>query len=616
MNVRSKAFLSLIVALFLSAAALAETPPRLKLPYKEAGLTERQAAAHALDRLSFGARPGEVDRVVKMGLENWIESQLRGQAAEPELEKRLANYPALTMTPEVMANTYPHPARLRQEAIDAGVVSREGLKDGEDKKEARRAVMEWARTKGYKNPRELIQQLIAQKVVRAIYSENQLHEVLADFWFNHFYVSLTDNQCRMQILTYERDAIRPHVTGRFRELLGATAKHPAMLLYLDNAQSTASKEAVTTLDDKMQDMPAGVRREVEQKTANLRRNRRGINENYARELMELHTLGVDGGYTQKDVSELARVLTGWTVNPAIAGRKLAQLKRAEKVGLVLQGGFMFRPDTHDSGAKVILGRKFPAGRGLEEGEQALDMLAAHPSTAKFVCHKLACWFVSDKPPASLEKKLTATFQRSGGDIQQVMRTLVQSPEFWSSEARQAKIKSPLEVAASSLRALGADVRPTRELYDWITSMGQPLYGYQAPTGFPDRAESWVNTGSVLTRMNFALNLAGGRIPGVRFDLKALNGGREPENLDRALEVYCRLLLPERDTAKMVQQLKPLANNPDLARKVAEQAPAPSRQPMGDEEAPLPKTRKPATGPVSPLAQVVGVILGSPEFQRQ
>ena len=293
-----------MLGLMLSAASVAQKP---KLPYQQAGLTERQAAAYLLDRLAYGPRPGEIDRVVKMGLENWVEQQLQGaQPESPELTARLQKMPALALTPAELTQKYPPAPRVRNEAIQAGVISKEDKGDT-DKKAYRQKIIQFGMSKGYRPGRELVNQLVGQKILRAVYGNNQLSEVMTDFWFNHFNVSLTDNQCRLQILSYERDAIRPNVLGTFRGLLGATAKHPAMLLYLDNAQSTAAMDARTSLDDKMDGLPPKAQAQAKQRAEQFkkRQKQRGVNENYARELMELHTLGVDGGYTQKDVQPVA-----------------------------------------------------------------------------------------------------------------------------------------------------------------------------------------------------------------------------------------------------------------------------------------------------------------------
>jgi hypothetical protein len=378
-----------------------------------------------------------------------------------------------------------------------------------------------------------------------------------------------------------------------------------------------------------------------------RKQNRGINENYARELMELHTLGVDGGYTQQDVQEVARALTGWTVMPF--GPRADQLRQqmarqGSALGFVQEGSFLFRPGVHDAGEKTILGQKFPAGGGIEEGERVLDLVSHHPSTAKHLAHQIAVRFVSDTPPKPLEDRLAKVFTQSGGDMKAVIRALAYSPEFWSKDALRAKIKSPFELAASALRALDADVVNPRPTVQWIARMGQPLYAYQPPTGYPDSAKAWVNTGSLLNRMNFGLQLACGRVPGVKFDLLALNQGREPESTQAALKTYGPLLLPERDLTAMERQLIPVVNDPGFTQKVNDAAPAPESAnggdagiaddtmatPSGFQNLLRPGARNPNrarrgglgrnpnvnTAPPTMLAQVVGVLLGSPEFQRR
>ncbi|HEX6863769.1 MAG TPA: DUF1800 domain-containing protein [Thermoanaerobaculia bacterium] len=502
-----------LTAILTTAFALPalERQPSIKLPWKEAGLSEREAAAHLLNRFAYGPRPGEVEAVVKMGLDRWLERQLAADLPDRELERRLDRLPALEMSAAEIARTYPRPGMLLAEAGRAGVVP----EDTEDRKERRGAVMQWAEERGYRSQRELAGQLMAQKLWRAVESENQLAEVMTDFWFNHFNVSMTDNQSRGHLLSYERDAIRPNALGEMRGLLGATARHPAMLLYLDNARSNA---------------------------------RRGLNENYARELLELHTLGVDGGYTQKDVIEVARAFTGWTVG-------------------VRDGGFLFRPAGHDSGAKTVLGRKLPAGRGIEDGEEVLDLLAVHPATAKHLAAKLAVRFVSDKPSQALVDRLAAVYLKSGGEVKPVLRAIAESPDFWG--AVGDKIKSPFELAASAVRGLDAEVRDPRQTLRWIADMGQKLYAYQAPTGYPDRAEAWVNTGSLASRMSFGLDLAAGRVRGVDFALAR----------EETLRAYAERLLPGRDLAPALALMEPKVKGTEPE-------------------------------------QMVGVILGSPEFQRR
>lgn len=622
-------------------SAAVEPAASHRFPWKEAGLTEREAAAHLLSRFSYGPRPGEIDRVLKIGLERWFERQLAARQAEPRLG-RLDELPALTMPAAQIARIYPSPGMLLIEARRAGVISgRRGKSaDGEtadqleesDRRAMRTAVLRWAREQGYRSQRELVGQLMTQKLWRAAEAENQLAEVMTDFWFNHFNVSLTDNQARGYVLSYERDAIRPNSLGDFRSLLGATARHPAMLLYLDNAQSAAPAEAVTTLEEEIERLPP------------RRRQSQGLNENYARELLELHTLGVDGGYSQDDVIQVARAFTGWTLMPPgprrrEAEEKLRQARRAGGLGFVVDGELLFRADWHDAGEKVVLGKKLPAGRGIEDGEEVLDLLARHPSTARHIARKLAVRFVSDEPPRVLVNRLAGVFKRTGGDTREMLRALAASPEFWSRETVGAKIKSPLELAASALRATGGRIEDPRALFGWIARMGQPLYAYQAPTGFPDRGEAWVNTGSLLHRMNFGLQLAAGRVGGLDIDLPALNGGREPASRDEALKVYAGLLLPGRNLDPVLAQLGPMIHDPELAKKVDAAVPRDDLltsmegfaedpfAPLEEKEPPRERRRgwkgmfsaPPAPRdlhPPTPVEQVVGVILGSPEFQRR
>ncbi len=456
-------------------------------------------------------------------------------------------------------------------------------------------------------------------------------------------MALQDNQARAYVLPYERDAIRPHVLGSFRDMLGATAKHPAMLLYLDNAQSTSPEGITTTMDARLApyENQSGLggrlaRRKIREGRAKMQREQdeamqeipeafrpqRGINENYARELLELHTLGVDGGYTQDDVEAVARALTGWTlVPPNERGDRLQRRmdRGGQTMGFVLDDPFLFRADVHDATPKTILGETFPAGGGLDEGERVLDLVATHPSTAHHLSRKLATRFVSDDPPQALVDDLTETFLATGGDLYAMMKAIAYSPHFWHSEALQAKVKAPFELAISTLRALDADVRPTRDLVEWIDKMGQPVYRYQAPTGFPDHAAHWVNAGALLNRMNFGLHLATGKIDGVHFDLLALNNHREPETLEAALAAYIPLLLPEHDATAIEALLLPLVTDPALEEKLNASTSDDSTTTMpgsGDLSGlESNATTNPSTNPAA-LARTIGVILGSPNFQRR
>jgi len=590
-----------------------EKPASVHMPWKAAGLTERQAAAHLLNRFAFGPRPGEVDAVVKMGLDRWFERQLGAGLADAKVQEDLRDLPALGMTTAQIFQTYPPAGMVLAQAKQAGIIP-EGVKKGDlknkENEEQRKAlkdkVMAFAAERGYRPEKELLGQLMTQKLVRAVESENQLEEVMTDFWYNHFNVSLTDNKARPYLLSYERDAIRPHALGNFRDLLEATAKSPAMLVYLDNAQSTAAPDEPTTMQDEMGRVPRqrarlggqgggrfggrgifGARRAPAATAANANANAkdpkkrprpRGVNENYARELMELHTLGVDGGYTQQDVVQVARAFTGWTIMPAqakareAAETRLARAGRVGGLGFREQGDFLFRADQHDAAEKTVLGTRLPAGRGIEDGEAVLDLLAVNPATARHLATKLAVRFVSDHPSPALVNRLANVYLKTGGDVRRMLVAIVESPEFWSRDAVGSKIKSPFELAASALRATGGDIIDPRELLRWITRMGQPLYAYQAPTGYPDRAEAWVNTGSLLNRMNFGLQLAANRVKGVSIDLPAINQGHEPESREQALRTYSALLMPGRDLSATLKLLSPMVTDPNLAKKIDQAAP--------------------------------------------
>jgi uncharacterized protein (DUF1800 family) len=509
----------------------------------------------------------------------------------------------------------------------------------------------------------LQRQFVNQKILRAAYSNNQLQELLTDFWFNHFNVSVTKNDCAEFIPAYERDVIRPNVSGKFEDLLLATAKSPAMLMYLDNFTSAgANTNQNNAINGQLRKKFAAqlqmadtsqMQRQVLNKLQQAKKNQ-GLNENYAREVMELHTLGVDGGYTQQDVTQAARILTGWTVYPmgnygyGSAMKNIIDRIGEDKLkerGFVHDGDFLFAINRHDMGEKVVLGKKFPANGGYEEGVELLTMLAHHPSTAKFITKKIAVRFVSDNPPQSLLDKMSKTFMEKDGDISEVLITMVSSPEFWSKESLREKTKSPFELAISSVRSLDANINAPFQLYNWITKMGQKLYFYQAPTGFPDKGQYWINTGALLNRMNFGLALASNRIPGVRVDLAALNNHHEPESSGAALVTYGKLILPERNLDETVKRLTPLLNDPNLVKKVDEAAgkTAVPQQTntmqkqdvamqedvmMNDKNEGKVKLNKggknnnslaslqSAQGNNSMLSQVVGIIIGSPEFQRK
>lgn len=476
-------------------------------------------------------------------------------------ESVLARLPMVSWNHEEIVDRYLAPSQIFQAAVAADAVKPDdylGKNGSGPRRSARAALARFTASRGFRSPSELVPVLRAQKLYRAVYSESQLVEVLTHFWFNHFNVSASSHESVVHMLAFERDAIRPRVFGSFRRLLGATARHPAMLLYLNNASSRAPRGAITSLD-RVMEMESGrfspvsnlsyrerVVRALGWQDPSVRLPDSGLNENYARELLELHTLGVDGGYSQQDVVEVARALTGWTAFPPSTVRRylkalFSDSDKAGELGLLADQEFLFRPDYHDSDEKTILGIAFPAGGGHEEGEAVLDLLAGHASAARYLSTKLAVRFVTEDPPWQVIERLMRTYELTDGDLREMMRTLVVSPEFW--RARRAKIKSPFELAASSLRALGAEVSDPAPVIDEIRRMGEPLYAYDAPTGYPDEAEAWTGVGAMLARMNFAFKLTAGKIRGVDLDLLELAGETWPLTRAEAAEFFFPKLLP-------------------------------------------------------------------------
>ena len=634
------------------------------MPYKAAGLTERQAAAHLIDRFTFGNKPGLIDDVVNKGLGNWFLEELEGKQNDDSLKDKLKEYDALAMTNEQVLNTFPRNAKILKQAIDEGVINKDSVNKS-DKEAYRDQVKDYMEKNGYRPQKELYRQFANQKILSAAYSNNQLQQVLTEFWFNHFNVSATKNDCEQFIPAYERDVIRPNVTGKFGDLLLATAQSPAMLFYLDNFNSSGMnaemeaqrKKQKEKIEKQMKEVMDGSDEGKEKMMEQIKKKKKeqGLNENYAREIMELHTLGVDGGYTQTDVTEAARVLTGWTVyplnglGPSNFMRKLIEKFGEEnliKKGFVHKGDFAFAMNRHDDKEKKVLGKTFAAGGGYEEGVELINMLAHHSSTAKFICKKLAVRFVSDNPPQSLIDKMAASFTKNDGDIKEVLKTMVAAPEFWQKDAMREKTKSPFELTMSAVRALDAKVDMPFMLYQWVSKMGQKLYYYQAPTGFPDKGQYWINTGSLLYRMKFGLAFASQKIPGVSFNLAALNNNNEPESAMDALNKYCKIIMPERNLDETIKRLEPMINDPSIQQKIetaanknstTENTMAPEETMMNDDGS-LPKrgevneeklakqmlkkkngkevSMPMAEGNNSMLAQVVGIILGSPEFQRR
>jgi uncharacterized protein (DUF1800 family) len=672
MRIRTAAVVALAVLLFLFSAANAKK--KKVSDAVESQLDERQRAVHVLNRLAFGPRPGEVDQVLATGVDKWIERQLEPQKIDDSsVDARLAQYRTLRMSTRELVQEFPPPQIAK--AVAAGKVSmprdpdqkavyqaaidryekRAERKDEksaqkadllqtpndeltDEKKEQRRQARFEARSRAFdllelppdermkaiermemderrmfyaalspqdreqltadltprqretllalQNPILVVNgELMAAKLLRATYSQRQLEEVMTDFWFNHFNVFIGKGADRYTVTAYEREVIRPRAMGKFKDLLLATAKSPAMLWYLDNWQSVGPNSMAALGVPKMR--PARMARcgpfrqpciyvpPTRLPRANAdKKAPRGLNENYAREVMELHTLGVNGGYTQRDVTELARVLTGWT---------LAEPRKG--------GGFEFNERTHEPGTKVVLGHKFKDD-GMKEGEKALEMLAQHPSTARFISTKLAKRFVSDTPPESLIDKMAETFHRSDGDIREVLRTMFRSPEFWSKGAYRAKVKTPLEFVVSSLRATGADVQRPRGLIEALDRMGMPLYGAQPPTGYSMNAETWVNSSALLARMNFALALGNSRVQGTTIgapDAMTTNA-TEASTVQSRLEAA---LLNGDVSPQTHSTIAAKLDDPQVSGRTLDDSPRPPNQGV-----------------------IIGLILGSPEFQRR
>jgi uncharacterized protein (DUF1800 family) len=526
-------------------------------------LAEDEAITHALNRLGYGERPGDLERIRKAGLENWITQQLHPETInDAPLQARLAQYPTLSMSPAALMSEYQRPEVV---AKKLGITVEEYNKRLQDELHPPQGV----RPVADRRPGVLLNELMQAKLMRAVYSDRQLQEQLTDFWFNHFNVFVYKDGQEIYLLgTYERDAIRPHVLGKFRNLLGATAHSPAMLDYLDNSVS-ADPDAFDRIKH------ATPKQRAEWKSLPPVGGKRGLNENYGRELMELHTLGVDGGYTQQDVIAVAKCFTGWTIREP--------QKTAE---------FYFDPRIHDPGEKRVLGKRIHAG-GMKDGEQVLDLLVKTHATAHHISYQLAEHFVSDNPPPALVARMQKSFEKSKGDLREVMRTMIYSPEFWSRAAYGAKIKTPFEFVASSARALGADVDSPTQMINWVSRIGEPLYQCQPPTGYKDDAVTWVNTGALLNRLNFALALATNKVSGAQVDLPSRLGtdlGNDPDMaLDRAVATFLDGQISRQSRATIEQR----ATDPQVVH-------AKLDDPVRHID----------------LGVVSGLVLGTPEFQRR
>ncbi len=645
----------------------------------------QKRAVHALNRLTFGPRPGDLDLVTKMGVDKWIELELHPEKIDDSaLDARLAPFRTLRMETKEIVDNFPSNQLIKQIADGKASLPRDPTKraiyeaqlqryeDKQERKEEgtkntaqntgsasgatengskddastvadpdqmrrreerrlanlktqelldlpadermkeilkmspedRRAL--GATNKGAKadaltegmsaqqketvmalnNPEQVVvSELMQAKLLRAIYSERQLDEVMTDFWFNHFNVFINKGADHYLLTSYERDAIRPHVLGKFEDLLVAAAKSPAMLFYLDNWLSVGPDSEIAL---GIAPHRRGYGRGPQNRLRGKGKQASGLNENYGRELMELHTLSVNGGYSQKDVTEVAKVFTGWT---------LEQPKKG--------GDFRFEPRMHEPGDKVVLGHRIKEN-GEKEGLEVLHLLAHNPKTAHFISQKLAMRFVSDDPPAVLVDRMTQTFLKKDGDIREVLRTMFKSPEFWSSEAYRAKVKTPLEFVVSAVRASGAEVDDARALVGTLNNMGMMPYGMMPPTGYSMKADTWVNSSALLARMNFALGLAAGKVRGVNVDSASLVAGQVAAGTDATGS--------GKETPADAQQVLANLENSLLAGDISRQTHDTISKQLEDPKISQRRLDDPKRPPN--VAAITGLILGSPEFQRR
>lgn len=648
---------ALLVPIFVIGGR-AETPK---------SLTEDQKILHVLNRLGFGPRPGDLEKVRAMGLQKYIDRQLDPSSIDDSTaENKVKGLDIFSMTTAQLFAKYPSPAALlralgvegqpQQQApppanaaapqTDAPAAQPADVQASDNERKMRQDRLKEVYAKyDLEHAARLMPEIVANRVLQAAYSERQLQEVMVDFWANHFNVFSGKGPLRWYIPSYERDVIRKNALGNFRDLLVGTAMHPAMLFYLDNFQSVSPNDQKpknneprrimmrTMRDPAMRPMtPNGrVRRDLGINDPLLNRramqdlpkqnlptapkkqqNRRGINENYARELMELHTLGVDGGYTQQDIIEVAKCFTGWTIADPRGDRKLAALaikgmdneqleKLRRRAGVpddIDSGEFYFNSRAHEGGTKTVLGQKIDEG-GMKDGLKVIDILVSSPATARFIARKLAVRFVSDNPSDALVQRVADAFHNSKGDIKTTLRAIFSDKEFFAPENYRAKIKTPFELAVSSIRAIGADTDGGPQMFAMLRKLGEVPYGYQAPTGYPDTAEEWVNTGALLERLNYAIALSGGQIRGTRVDLSHFEGKTPEATLTNVIDGVLNGEISAATRASLEKQLK---------------------EPISPANVTV-SGQKPATRPLAPkggpdVFRAVSLVLGSPEFQRQ
>lgn len=667
-----------------AAAMLAILAPAmvLRADVKPAGkpLSEDQKVMHVLNRLGFGARPGDVEKVKSIGVQKYIDQQLNAATIDDSVaENKVKNLDIFGMSTAELFAKYPNPGALLRQ-LEGGRVAQANAQQKKDatmnngtpaadqpngeamtqtgQRERRDKIQEIYAKYDLKPAQQIVPQIVANRVLRSVYSERQLQEVMVDFWQNHFNVFSGKNAVRWYIPSYERDVLRKNALGNFKDLVVGTGQHPAMLFFLDNfesvspdVQTPANNASAKRLQRAMQNgnLPQRTRQrmaeqygisesQVEQRlkdmsakaTAQQQRPKRGINENYARELMELHTLGVDGGYTQKDIVEVAKAFTGWTIaDPrgyrraaaaTIQGNEDGRQRRIQKqLGLpdeVESGAFFFNARWHDSGPKTVLGQTVNEG-GVKDGLKVINILVAQPATAKYIARKLAVKFVSDNPGAALVGRVADAFQKSKGDIKITLKALFSDKEFFAPENYRAKIKSPFELAVSSIRTLGGDTNAGPALVAMLNKLGEVPYGYQAPTGYPDTAEDWVNTGALLERLNFAVAIASNRIPGTRVDLKGYASMDKAKTLDRAISEILDGDISPATKANLLKQLEQPLPEVKAGKELGDAGmEIPNMRPQGQQYGQNRQARllNPSGNPE--VFKVVSLVLGTPEFQRQ
>ena len=620
----------------------AKTPPKTVIARSDVReLPADQQIIQALNRLTFGAKPGDILKVRAIGLDKWIDQQLEPEKINDDaMNVFVANYSAINQNQNDLLAQYADQQRARQQ------VRRERADSTRAMTAADSVALRQQLQGQFNLTRQVVTQLQSSRVARAVASERQLQEVMTDFWENHFNIYAQKGGPEVYYLAdFDQKVIRPNALGKFRDLLEAVSQSPAMLFYLDNARSMADSNRPTLRAPnqvpRMRVVPFGrgglgsimgtmraTQQMQQQQQQQQQRQRQGLNENYGRELLELHTLGVDGGYTQQDVINVARAFTGWTIKPPAQG-----------------GGFIFRPQVHDAGEKIVLGHKLAAGRGMEDAEDVLDILAKSPATAHFIAFKLARRFVSDSPSKALIDHAAQVYLRTDGDIREVLRSIITSPEFFSQRAFRSKVKSPFEVVVSAARALNAAPDSTPRTAQVIAYLGQPIYGHQAPNGWPETGESWMNTGAILNRINFGIAAAAGRLPGV--DIRGLPAldtiGSAPRDrqVDAVVATILNGMVSPDTRAVLVSGEDPMLANGAGANGIQNMAPAETpadnemsgaamadgangqnsararpNQKQGGQRAALQGRGFGNIPQLTGVSQIVGLALGSPEFQRR